>query len=130
MQKDSTSQLTFNALSQELGKSMVASFDGGGLSSDAGLLRLTEADCGFGLSWRLAGRLHDNRQGSKVRHPVQEMLRARIGAICAGYPDCNDLNFLRGDPALLLFSGRKYQDKASSDLAGQSTLSRWENLHA
>lgn len=116
-----------DVLSREQGKVVVASFDGGELTSDAGLLLLAEADRRLELSRRLSGTLEDGRQEAKVRHPAEELLRARIGAICAGYPDCNDLNVLKRDPALRLFSGRKYLDKASSELAGQSTLSRWEN---
>jgi hypothetical protein len=49
---------------------------------------------------------------------------ARIGAIAAGYPDCNDLNRLRVDPALRLFSGQRLpMEKSRSGtnqvLAGQ-----------
>lgn len=103
---------------------MVTTFDGGDLTSDSGLLLLSSVDRHLRLSESLASVVVDNRQPAKVVHQLVELMRTRLGAIAAGYPDCNDLNTLRRDPALRLFSGCKLKEH---DLAGQATLSRWEN---
>src|SRR5262245_51379485 len=46
-------------------------------------------------------------------------------AIGCGYPDGNDLDWLRSDPAFKLACGR--QPETGKDLASQPTVSRWEN---
>ena len=127
MQPDFTSsptQLAFPELNREQGKIVTAAFDGGDLSSDAGLLPISVVDREVGLSERLCEVMVDKRQSGKVQHKVLELMRARLGAIAMGYPDCNDLNSLRSDLMFRLFAGRKLED---GNLAGQSTLSRWEN---
>lgn len=98
--------------------------DGGALTSDAGVLLLREMDERLGLTARLAGGLVDQREQSKVRHQVRELLRQRIYQIACGYEDCNDADSLRGDPALKIAVGRAPQGR---DLASQPTLSRLEN---
>ena len=46
-------------------------------------------------------------------------------AIACGYPDGNDLNFLRSDPAFKLACGRL--PDTGANLCSQPTVSRWEN---
>jgi hypothetical protein len=46
-------------------------------------------------------------------------------AICCGYPDGNDFDRLRFDPAFKLACGRL--PDSGSDLCSQPTISRWEN---
>jgi len=53
------------------------------------------------------------------------VLRARIFASACGYPDGNDLNWLRSDPAFKLACGRL--PETGADLCSQPTISRWEN---
>lgn len=121
-------------LSAEQGKVVEVAFDGDDLTSDSGLLLLAGVDRRLGLSPRLARVAGDSRQQNRVRHSITEMFRTRIGAIAAGYPDCNDLNRLRGDKALRLFSAQRLAGGKSpraagpnTVLAGQSTLCRFEN---
>lgn len=106
------------------GKPVVVRNDGGAVSSDAGALLLQEIDERLGLSRRLAGCISDQRHAGKVRHTVLAMLRQRIYQIACGYEDCNDADWLRGDPALKLALGRA---PSEDDLASQPTLSRLEN---
>lgn len=106
-------------------KTIGASFDGGSLSSDAGLLLLREVDKKLGLTNRLAECIRDGRVRSKVKVTVAEMLCQRIMAIAAGYEDCNDHDTLKSDPMLKLASGRA--PITGGDLASQPTLSRFEN---
>ena len=56
---------------------------------------------------------------------MADILRARILAIACGYPDADDLDDLRKDPAFKLACGRL--PESGDDLASQPTMSRWEN---
>ena len=106
-------------------KAVVACFDGGDITSDAGLLLLREADGKIGLTQALAAAIEDPRQQSKVRHSLLLLLRERLFALAAGYPDANDLDTLRDDPALKLACEQRPGKKNA--LASQPTLSRLEN---
>jgi hypothetical protein len=106
-------------------KRVEVAFDGGNLTSDAGLLLLAQLDRQVGLTDRLAQCLIDRRQHNKTRFTHPEMLRQRILALAAGYEDTIDHNTLCADPALKVAAGR--QPRGQSHLAGQSTLSRFEN---
>ena len=41
-----------------------------------------------------------------VAHTMIDLMRARVHAIACGYPDANDLDMLRQDPAFKLACGR------------------------
>jgi len=105
-------------------KPVVARFDGGALSSDAGVTLLAALDRRLRLTERLARCLVDDRDQGRVRHQVVELLRQRIYQIACGYEDCNDADSLRADPALKVAVGRL---PSEGDLASQPTLSRLEN---
>src|SRR5579859_2642913 len=107
------------------GKDICCRFDGGQITSDAGLLFLAQADRQLGLSERLAKQIVDRREPSKVVHSVLDLLRERIYALAAGYEDANDLDSLKDDPALLLCCGKKLTKKQA--LGSQPTISRLEN---
>jgi hypothetical protein len=111
-------------LSPVLGKSIVARFDGGHLSSDAGVLVLREIEQRLGVAQRLATCIDDPRTQTQVVHGLAEMIRFRLLMIASGYEDGNDASTLRSDPAFKLA-----QDVLPSgpDLASQPTLSRLEN---
>jgi hypothetical protein len=106
-------------------KTIAANFDGGNLSSDAGLLLLRQVDKKLGLTDQLANCIHDCRDQSKVRVTIVEMLCQRIFGIAADYEDCNDHDSLKSDPMLKLAAGRA--PISGDDLASQPTLSRLEN---
>lgn len=118
---NSTLSFDFPAGSREV----LASFDGGDLSSDAGILLLAQIDKSVGLTSAMATTLSERRQKSKVRFDILTLLRERIFAIAAGYEDCNDLDTLRDDPSLRLACGSDLS--SASALASQPTLSRFEN---
>jgi len=94
------------------------------LTSDAGLLPIRQFDEAIGLTEQFATALTDLRFGPSVVHTMREMARMRIYGILAGYPDQNDHDVLRSDPAFKLIAGRSPQ---GDDLASQPTLSRFEN---
>ena len=54
------------------------------------------------------------------------MIRYRALLIAAGYPDGNDCDALKSDPAFKMAVGR--QPESGEDLSSQPTISRLENL--
>jgi hypothetical protein len=106
-------------------KKITAAFDGGLLSSDSGVMLLALAERRRGIAKALAALIADPRDRAHVTHTVEDVLRARMLAIACGYPDGNDLNWLRSDPAFKLACGRL--PETGADLCSQPTISRWEN---
>jgi len=98
-------------------------FDGGQITSDAGLLLLRQFDQRHGLTAALAEGLADERRAASVDHQLSALLRQRIYQIVAGYEDGNDANRLRHDATFQLLAERSPGEL----LASQPTLSRWEN---
>ena len=81
------------------GKPVRVAFDGGRLTSDAGVLVLADVERRHGIAERLARCLSDPRSPGRVHHTLTEMIRFRVLLIAAGYPDANDCDALRADPA-------------------------------
>jgi hypothetical protein len=106
-------------------KKVTAAFDAGQISSDGGVLLLAGADKRLGLIDRLAAIIPDHRDPAQITHTMADILRARVFAIACGYPDADDLDDLRKDPAFKLACGRL--PESGADLASQPTMSRWEN---
>src|ERR1700681_4583160 len=106
-------------------KKVSAAFDGGMLSSDAGVLLLRGVEKQLGLARRLSGCLKDKRDSDLIMHTVEEMIRLRMFAIAAGYEDANDFDRLRYDHIFKMAAGRSPGDGAP--LCSQPTLSRLEN---
>jgi hypothetical protein len=115
-------------------RSVVASFDGGQVTSDAGGLLLREVDAKFDFTARFAQCFSDHRDPELVEHTLLELLRQRIFGLCLGYEDLNDHDQLRHDPLLAVLAGKR--DPQGTDrlrpgdrgkaLAGKSTLNRLE----
>ena len=108
------------------GKPVHVAFDGGRLTSDGGVLMLAEIERRLGLAERLAKCIEDPRDPAAIEHPIAEMIRYRALLIAAGYPDGNDCDALRADPAFKLAVGRL--PESGHDLCSQPTMSRLENL--
>ena len=75
---------------------------------------------------RLAACIEDPRDPDRVLHGLAEMIRYRALLIAAGYPDGNDCDALRSDPAFKMAVGRL--PESGDDLCSQPTISRLENL--
>jgi hypothetical protein len=108
------------------GKPVRAAFDGGRLTSDAGVLVLAEIERQLGVAERLARCLEDPRSPERVHHTLADMIRFRVLLIAAGYPDGNDCDALRADPAFKMALGRS--PESGADLCSQPTMCRLENL--
>ena len=72
------------------GREVVAAFDGGAITSDAGALLLGAADRAIGLIDRFAACFHDVRCPELVEHRVATMIGQRVFGIALGYEDLND----------------------------------------
>ena len=107
-------------------KPVALAFDGGRLTSDAGVLVLAEVERRLGIAERLARCLSDPRSPGRVHHTLAEMIRFRVLLIAAGYPDANDCDALRRDPAFKMALDRA--PESGADLCSQPTMCRLENL--
>jgi Transposase DDE domain group 1 len=121
----SAEQLEFEGFA---GRRVVAAFDGGAMTSDAGALLLRAADRAIGLSRRVSACFSDDRDPQRVVHALPTLIGQRIVAIALGYEDVNDHDDLRRDPVLALLSDRlEPRRKACAPLAGKSTINRLEH---
>jgi hypothetical protein len=115
-------------------REVVARFDGGPITSDAGGLLLREVEHLTGIIRQLAGCFTDYRDEELIEHSVEELLRQRIFGLALGYEDLNDHDRLRHDPLLATLVGKgdptgadrsRRRDRGKA-LAGRNTLNRLE----
>ena len=109
-------QLSFNLPSVSR-KKVTAAFDGGRLSSDAGVMLLALAERCRKVADTLAAHIADRRDLLRITHTVADVLRARMLAIGCGYPDGNDFDWLRRDAACVLARRRRVWRSASFSVA-------------
>ena len=109
------------------GRRVVAAFDGGAITSDAGALLLGETDRAIRLTERFAACFIDARVPELVEHEISTMVLQRVVGIALGYEDLNDHDELRHDPVLAVIAGKLAAKRADcAPLAGKSTLNRVE----
>ena len=107
------------------GRSVVAEFDGGAVTSDAGGLLLGAADKASGLVRRLAGCFRDVREARLIEHTVAILVGQRVFGIALAYEDLNDHDDLRHDPMMSVLAGKLEACRSGcAPLAGKSTLNR------
>jgi DDE family transposase len=109
-------------------RAVVAAFDGGHVTSDAGALLLSQLNHAVGLIERFAGCFVDKRDPELIEHSVQTLVGQRVFGLALGYEDLIDHDQLRHDPLLGAALG-KLEPRRRSDcaaLAGKSTLNRLE----
>jgi hypothetical protein len=106
-------------------KKLSIGFDGGQLSSNAGVILLRGVEKKLELAARLAACIRDRRKPERIEHPLEEMLRLRMFAIAAGYEDADDCDSLRYDPIFKMAVG--HAPESGDPLCSQPTMSRLEN---
>ncbi|MFK7847094.1 MAG: IS1380 family transposase [Rhodothermales bacterium] len=106
-------------------KSVLLDFDGGQISSDAGMLLVAQVDKQLGLSEALISAFRDERDPDRISHSAQDLLRQHVYQIAAGYEDQDDSDALRTDPVFKMLLGQA--PETGSNLASQPTMSRFEN---
>lgn len=108
-------------------RAVVAAFDGGAVTSDAGGLLLGATDRAIRLVERFAGCFADHRRADLIEHEVRTMVCQRVFGIALGYEDLNDHDQLRHDPVMASLVGKlSAHRKDCAPLAGKSTLNRLE----
>ena len=131
MTQCSTDAIKFKTLGK---RSVVADFNGGTITSDAGALLLDKTEEAIGLLGRAAECFVDYRDGDLIEHTVEQLLRQRVFALALGYEDLNDHDELSRDPLLAAVVGkreptgraRRSRRDRGRPLAGKSTLNRLE----
>jgi hypothetical protein len=109
------------------GRRVVAAFDGGAITSDAGALLLGQTDRAIRLTERFAACFTDGRAAELVEHQVMTLVMQRVIGIALGYEDLNDHDHLRCDPVLAVLAGKLEASRQNcAPLAGKSTLNRLE----
>lgn len=113
---------------------IVAGFDGGQITTDAGVLLLGEVERRRGDLKRFAECFRDERNPEYVEHELESLVKQRVFGICLGYEDLNDHDWVRSDGLFAAVCGkddvlgrkrRRVQDRGKG-LAGKSTLNRLE----
>ena len=75
----------------DFGKRVVfAAFDGGEITSDAGVLLLREQARRIRLFERMADCFSDRRDPTRTVHTLPALLAQRVAGIALGYEDIND----------------------------------------
>jgi Transposase DDE domain group 1 len=95
-------------------------FDGGSMTSDAGVMLLGATDRRLGLIPAAARCIADPRDPLLIKHTVLDMLRQRVYGLALGWEDLNDHQALRCDVALQTAVG------VDADIASAPTLCRLE----
>jgi hypothetical protein len=109
------------------GRAVVAAFDGGRITSDAGALLLGATDRVIGLTRRLAACFTDGRNPKLIEHDVATLVMQRVVGIALGYEDLIDHDELRHDPVMAVLAGKLAARRSDcAPLAGKSTLNRLE----
>src|ERR1700683_3478667 len=110
-----------------VGRNVVASFDGGMITSDAGALLLGATDRAIRLIDRFAACFIDNRSQELVEHRVSTLVGQRVFGLALGYEDVNDHDELRHDPVMAVLAGKLAARREDcAPVAGKSTLNRLE----
>jgi hypothetical protein len=113
------------------GRAVVAGFDGGAITSNAGALLLGATDRAIGLVGRFATCFRDARAPGRVEHEVATLVGQRVFGIALGHEDVVDHDQLRHDPVLAVLAGKlEARRTGCAPLAGKSTLNRLEHAPA
>src|SRR2546427_12249423 len=107
------------------GREVVAAFDGGAISSDAGSLLLGATDRAIGMMDRFASCFRDERRADLIEHEIATLVAQRVFGIALGYEDLNDHDDLRHDPMMAVLAGKLAARREDcAPVAGQSAANR------
>jgi hypothetical protein len=110
------------------GRRVVAAFDGGAITSNAGALLLGATDRAINLVGRFAACFRDARMPERIEHDIATLVGQRIFGIALGHEDIVDHDQLRHDPVLAILAGKLAARRGDcAPLAGKSTLNRLEH---
>ena len=113
----SAEQLEFSCVER---RRVIAAFDGGTVSSDAGAVLLGKADEAIRLVDRLSQCFVDERDPKLIEHTLRTLIGQRVFAMALGYEDLNDHEHLRHDAVVGALLGKlesKRRAKCAARLA-------------
>src|SRR5246127_5754398 len=109
------------------GRAVVAAFDGGRMTSEAGAMLLGPTNGQLRLIERFAGCFADHRAADVIQQQGPGLVGQRVFGIALGYEDLIDHDQLRHDPVMAVLGGKLAARRADcAPLAGKSTLNRLE----
>lgn len=109
-------------------RSVIVNFQGGTVTSDAGLTLIADLDKKRKITSRFAACFQDYREPNRVEHSIESLVSQRVYGLVQGYEDLNDHEQLRHDPMFALAVGKIIGDGTQQVvLAGKSTLNRIEH---
>ena len=109
------------------GRKVMAAFDGGKMTSDAGAMLLGATNRTINLVGRFAGCFEDHRAAELIEHEVRTLVGQRVYGIALGYEDLIDHDELRHDPVMAVLAGKLAARRSDcAPVAGKSTLNRLE----
>lgn len=107
---------------------VVVNFQGGQVTSDAGLSLIAEIDRKLQITSQFAQCFQDYRKPNRIDHTVESLITQRIYGLVMGYEDLNDHEEFRHDPMFAIALGKRIgREKEPVILAGKSTLNRLEH---
>jgi hypothetical protein len=102
-------------------RAVLAGFDGGKMTSDAGALLLGATDRAIRLVDRFADCFADSRAPELIEHTVGTLVGQRVFALALGYEDLVDHDELRHDPTMAVLAGKlSARRKDCAPLAGKA----------
>jgi hypothetical protein len=108
------------------GRKVVAAFDGGRMTSEAGAMLLGVTDQQIRLVERFAGCFTDHRNADLIEHTVSGLIRQRVFGIALGYEDLIDHDQLRHDPVMAVLGGKQAAKRADcAPLAANRRSTGW-----
>jgi DDE family transposase len=109
------------------GREVVAAFDGGAITSEAGAFLLGATDRALCLVQRFAACFVDRRRPELIEHAVATLVGQRVFGLALGYEDLIDHDQLRHDPVMAVLAGKLSAKRSDcAPVAGKSTLNRLE----
>lgn len=116
-----TSKIEFGHLGRRV---VEGRFDGGSMTSDAGVMLLGATDRKLGLIEAAARCIADPRNPLLIKHTVRDMLRQRVYGLALGWEDLNDHGALRADVAIQTAVGIEREVASAPTLC---RLEKWAN---
>ncbi len=114
--------------SVEKSRPVVVNFQGGAVTSDAGLSLIAEIDRKLQITSQFAQCFQDYRKPNRIDHSIESLITQRIYGLVMGYEDLNDHEELRHDPMFAIALGKRIGiENEPVILAGKSTLNRLEH---
>src|SRR5438093_1092966 len=125
----SNTQVTYLDFHVVGSREVLASFDGGDISSDGSALLLRQVEGLTGIIHQFAGCFTDHRNPDLIEHPLEHLIAQRVYGLALGYEDLNDHDDLRRDPLLATVvdkddptgQSRRRESDQGKTLAGKST---------